>query len=84
MAFQSFSSVESSINEGDAKSAMQDMFGPGAVDQQIRAAISTCWMMFPKDKRSPEAVAIEVRRILERALSNLKEDAQVFGFNADG
>lgn len=66
----------------DPKNAMREMFGPAQVDQQIRAAISTCWMMMPPGKKTPEAVAAEVRRILERALANLAEDAKAFGFEA--
>ena len=73
---------ESDGSEADPKKAMRDMFGPGGVDQQVRAAISTCWMMLPEDKRNPEAVAAEIRRIVERALANLKEDATAFGFAA--
>jgi hypothetical protein len=57
-----------------------DMFPPQAVDQAISHAISMCWMMLPKDKKNPDAVATEIRRILERALADLKEDAQAFGF----
>jgi hypothetical protein len=64
--------------------AMREMFGPGGVDQQVRAAISTCWMMLPEEKRNPQAVAAEIRRITERALSNLAEDAKVFGIGAEG
>ncbi|MGA2501922.1 MAG: hypothetical protein ABSH20_29625 [Tepidisphaeraceae bacterium] len=56
------------------------MIGPSGVDQQIRQAISTCWMMLPEDKKNPEALAEEIRRIVERALANLKEDATAFGF----
>jgi len=69
---------------GDPKKAMREMFGPGAVDQQIRTAISTCWMMLPEDKRSPENVAREVRRIMERALANIADDATAFGFGVEG
>jgi hypothetical protein len=64
----------------DPKAAMREMFGPGGVDQQVRAAISTCWMMLPPEKRNPQAVGVEVRRIVERALANLAEDAKAFGF----
>ena len=67
---------------GDPQRAMREMFGPGGVDQQVRQAISTCWMMLPPQRRNPEAVAAEVRRIVERALGNLAEDAAVFGFAA--
>ena len=38
----------------------------GAVDQQIRQAISTCWMMLPAKGRTPEAVAREIRRLVDR------------------
>ena len=83
MAAFSCVTAESSGGEGDPKNAMRDMFGPGGVDQQIRAAISTCWMMLPADKKNHETVAAEVRRIMERALNNLKEDAKAFGFDAE-
>ena len=68
----------------DPKNAMREMFGPAGVDQQIRQAISTCWMMLPEGKRNSEAVATEIRRIVERALNNLSEDAEAFGFKAEG
>lgn len=62
-----------------AKKAMRDMFGPQAVDQAIRQAISTCWMMLPDEKKSVSTVEAEIRRIVDRALANLKEDATAFG-----
>jgi hypothetical protein len=63
----------------DPGKAMRAMFGPQQVDQAIRRAISMCWRMLPKEKRNPSVVAGEIRRIVERALANLKEDAQAFG-----
>jgi hypothetical protein len=84
MAFHStcVSSDSGGGGEADPKNAMREMFGPGGVNQQVRAAISTCWMMLPEDRRNPESVAAEVRRIVERALANVKEDATAFGFDA--
>ena len=79
MAMHSFSSSEG----GNPKKAMRAMFGPGAVDQQVRSAISTCWMMLPEDRRTPENVAAEIRRIVERALSNMTDDAATFGLPED-
>ena len=35
--------------------------------------------MMPDDKKNADAVAVEIRRIVERALANLKEDARAFG-----
>ena len=81
MAMHSFSSP----GEGgrDPKAAMRAMLGPGAVDSQIRHAISTCWMMLPDGKRTPEAAATEIRRIVERALANLADDASAFRARSD-
>ena len=67
-------------SEPDPKNAMREMMGPCSVDQMVRHAITTCWMMLPEDKKNPEALAAEIRRIVERALANLKEDAAAFGF----
>jgi len=65
----------------DAKSMkkMRSMFGPQQVDQMIRQAISICWMMLPEGKRKAEAVEAEIRRIVDRALKDLREDATAFG-----
>jgi hypothetical protein len=68
-------------SEGDEKSqeGMREMFGPQGVDHMIRQAISTCWMMLPKESKTVSAVETEIRRLVERALRDLKEDAQAFG-----
>ena len=72
-----------SSNDPDAANKMRGMFGPQQVDQEIRQAISMCWMIMPDDKKNPDAVAAEIRRIVERALANLREDAEVFGITDD-
>ncbi|HUU96355.1 MAG TPA: hypothetical protein VM487_11490 [Phycisphaerae bacterium] len=36
-------------------------------------------MILPKEKKNPDAVAAEIRRVVERALKDLKEDAKAFG-----
>ncbi|MFQ5411159.1 MAG: hypothetical protein ACE5EC_02640 [Phycisphaerae bacterium] len=59
------------------------MMGPQAVDQAIGQAISTCWMILPDDKKTIENVEAEIRRIVDRALANLKEDARAFGVDAE-
>ena len=60
--------------------SMKGLMGPGAVDACLRQAIMMCWTMLPQDKRSVKHVAAEVRRLLDRALSNLQEDAEEFGY----
>jgi len=74
-----FQKISDSGDPKDQRKAMRAMFGPQQVDQEIRQAISMCWMMMPDEKKNPDAVAAEIRRIVERALANLKEDAQAFG-----
>ena len=64
-------------NAGD--DAMRQMFGPGQVDQQLRGTVSTCWLAMPKERRTVEEVEREMRRLFERAMEDLREDAQSFG-----
>ena len=64
-------------NPGD--DAMREMFGPGQVDQQLRASASACWMGLPKERRNVEEVERQMRRLFERAMRDLREDAQSFG-----
>jgi len=57
---------------------MQQMFGPGHVDQTVRQTIQSCWMALPKSRRNIEEVEKQVRRIFERALKDFREDAAAF------
>lgn len=61
------------------KQHMRDCFGPQQVDQQIRQAIQFCWMALPPDKQTVEEVESQIRRIVERALRDMREDAESFG-----
>jgi Asp-tRNA(Asn)/Glu-tRNA(Gln) amidotransferase A subunit family amidase len=71
--FSSCSSGESGDEEG-----MSQFFGPGQVDQTIRQAIQVCWMALPKDKKNVEEVERQIRRLVERALKDLREDGEAF------
>jgi hypothetical protein len=79
----SASSASALMYEGaadpDAAAKWQEFMGPQAVDQAVRQAITTCWMLLPEGKKTVAAVEAEIRRLVERALQNLKEDAQAFG-----
>lgn len=57
--------------------------GPLIVDNAIRQAIEHCWRAFPEEERTVEKVAQEIRRLVDRALDNFKEDAAAFGFVED-
>ena len=63
----------------DPMAHMKDVFGPAHVDQFIRQAISSCWMALPKERRNVDEVERQVRRLVERALANLREDDAAFG-----
>lgn len=76
------SSCSFSSSEGDDDKAADNMaklFGPGHVDQAIRSAITACWMVLPKDRKTPEALEQEMRRLFERALKDFREDSVAFG-----
>jgi hypothetical protein len=55
------------------------MLSPGEVDSKVKDAIWFCWMGAPNDKKTVAYVEVEIRRIVERALKNLREDAKSFG-----
>jgi hypothetical protein len=49
------------------------------VDLQIRSAIQTCWMALPGSRRNVDEVEKEIRRVVDRALRDLRDDASSFG-----
>jgi hypothetical protein len=63
---------------------LRDFMGPHAVEQAIGQAISVCWMILPKEKKTIEGLEAEIRRVVERALKNLREDGQAFGILPGG
>ena len=65
------------VGGGDGED-MRDWMGPGQVDQALRHAIQFCWMALPKEKRTIEEVERQIRRLVDRAIENLREDASAF------
>lgn len=63
----------------DAAKKMMNMFGPAQIDHQIRQAIQLCWIGLPKPRQSVDEVEKQIRRIVDRALKDLREDLQAFG-----
>jgi len=57
----------------------RSFFGPHHVDQLIRQSIQVCWMALPADKKGIEEVEKQIRRIVDRALRDLREDSDAFG-----
>ena len=65
--------------DDDAAERMAAMFGPAQVDQAVRQAIQFCWMGLPKDRRTPDELEAQIRRIVDRALRDFRDDARAFG-----
>lgn len=70
----------SGYDMSDEKSVdrMREMFGPTQVDHQVRQAIQFCWMSLPKEKRNVEELERQIRRIVDRALRDVREDFDNF------
>ena len=49
------------------------------LESQIQEAIAMCRMMLPCNKQDPRNVAAAFRRLVERALGNMIDDARAFG-----
>jgi hypothetical protein len=63
----------------NAMKRMRAFFSPQQVDQQIRQAIDFCWMALPPGKQNVDEVEKQIRRIVDRALRDLREDSESFG-----
>ncbi|MGH2609059.1 MAG: hypothetical protein ACRDHF_08215 [Tepidiformaceae bacterium] len=57
---------------------MREVMGPFGPDNSMRQAVMTVWRFLPDAERSPEAVEREARRLLERAIRDLREDTEAF------
>jgi len=58
---------------------MRAMFSPSQVDQSVRQAIQMCWMMLPESGKTVDQLEKQFRRIVDRAVKDLRDDAKVFG-----
>ena len=68
-------------NDPNGPEKMRQVFGPGHVDEQIRQAIHLCWMMLPEDRQTIDELEKQIRRIVDRALKDLRDDADQFGLS---
>jgi hypothetical protein len=78
MAITNFPGGPSEGENPMAASSMMNMFGPHAADQLVRQCITQIWMLLPDGKKSVDLVEKELRRLVDRAIKDLKEDASVF------
>jgi hypothetical protein len=66
-------------DDPEGSNKMRAMFGPGQVDQSVRQAMHMCWMMLPDNKKTVDEFEKQFRRIVDRAIKDLREDSDAFG-----
>lgn len=71
--------IDDAGDEGDPTGKVAAFFGPAHIDQLIRQAVQHCWMILPKDRRTPEELERQVRRMVDRAVKDFREDREAFG-----
>lgn len=62
----------------DDDESFREMFGPAQIDVQVRQAIHFCWMGLPKAKRNVDELERQIRRLVDRALRDVREDFDEF------
>ena len=67
-------------SEGDEQGMekMREFFSPTQIDRQIRQAIQFCWMALPKEKWNVAELERQIRRLVDRALRDCREDFDEF------
>jgi poly(3-hydroxybutyrate) depolymerase len=80
MAIESFSVCAGGDEAGMER--MTELFGPGHIDQTIRQAVHWCWMSLPKDRKNVDEVERQIRRLVDRAIRDFREDTEAFGRSA--
>ncbi len=65
-------------NDEDASNKMREFFGPVQIDHLVRQAIQFCWMGLSKEKRNVNELERQIRRIVDRALRDVREDFDEF------
>lgn len=66
-------------NDEESFDKMREFLSPAEVDHSVRQALQMCWMMLPSDKRNADELESQFRRIVDRALRDMREDDQAFG-----
>ena len=70
--------MEKDIVIGDMVSPL----GPSSVDSMLREAFKLCWLFLPPGDRTARSVEREMRRLFDRAIKNMEEDARAFGVDS--
>ncbi len=63
----------------NAGEKIKKIFGPDSVDREIRQAMRICWITLPDDRKTVDELEKQIRRLVDRAIKDLREDADAFG-----
>ena len=72
------------VTDNKEGSPFREMIGPTDIDSMIRNAVSMCWSVMPAETRTLQRVEAEIRRLVDRALKDMIEDAKAFGIDGMG
>lgn len=79
MSAASFSFNAGDEPKPDQLKSFREMFGPMQIDTQVRQAIQFCWMGLNADQKTADELERQIRRIVDRALRDFREDLKEFG-----
>lgn len=77
------SDFDSDSDDDDSKNPHESFrkhMSPSQVDQSVRSALQMCWMMLPSKKKTPEDVEAQFRKLVDRAIRDMREDFDTFEF----
>jgi Asp-tRNA(Asn)/Glu-tRNA(Gln) amidotransferase A subunit family amidase len=66
-------------DDPDDEEPLSTFLTPIQADQMIRHSIHVCWMALPKERRTVDELDKQVRRFVDRALRDFREDNEAFG-----
>jgi hypothetical protein len=72
-------SREVKVRMGAEAEQLAELFGPGQADQMLRQAMQCCLMALPRDRRNADELERQIRRLVDRALKDFREDSEAFG-----
>lgn len=65
------------VNSAD-RDKIKASISPSHIDFTLRQALQMLWMTLPENRKTPEAVEAEFRRLVERVVRDFNEDAERF------
>jgi hypothetical protein len=66
-------------NDPELRNKIRAMISPSHIEQSVRQAIRTYWIVMPDENRTIDELEKQFRRIVDRAFEDLREDGEAFG-----